>query len=285
MKNCLYTVLTFILPQICDNIVSGEHCFTEQLGDLRSQNLGHFVLDPKEFRNSNTFQLYSYLMDFPFRHTWSYEINYRCNRKTNRRKGKHLWNNPQEKLKWTLLGHKQLRSSLLQNSASLPLGGWQWGGELDQSNLFERAFSSYFININNRTLNSLSGSLRAVWILLCRTHPLRYVRDSSAVSTHTLVHFLPSSHKVNSCQTFKTHFPLKLKNVPTHKSLTLHTIFLSWCILSRRKTTNAAPFWEHCRASKAVTSVTLLRLPGHGTSGSHTTRPLWVVWEGAAHHR
>ena len=81
-------VLTFILPQICDNIVSGEHCFTEQLGDLRSQNLGHFVLDPKEFRNSNTFQLYSYLMDFPFRHTWSYEINYRCNRKTNRRKGK-----------------------------------------------------------------------------------------------------------------------------------------------------------------------------------------------------
>ena len=69
MKNCLYTVLTFILPQICENIVSGEHCFTEQLGDLRSQNLGHFVLDPKEFRNSNTFQLCSYLMDFPFRYT------------------------------------------------------------------------------------------------------------------------------------------------------------------------------------------------------------------------
>ena len=60
MKNCLYTVLTFILPQICENIVSGE-----QLADLTSQDLGHFLLDPEEFRNSNTFQLYSYLMDFP----------------------------------------------------------------------------------------------------------------------------------------------------------------------------------------------------------------------------
>ena len=60
MKNCLYTVLTFILPQICENIVSGE-----QLADFTSQDLGHFLLDPEEFRNSNTFQLYSYLMDFP----------------------------------------------------------------------------------------------------------------------------------------------------------------------------------------------------------------------------